>query len=114
MQYRFTLKDNNQKAYRSFVWFLFFMHVVAAGIIGLNFISSDKKFGVYNLPGIYIIATIVYFISRKKNKAFDIYSFIMALLYACFWLMYVGVIAMLIFISVFLFAFIVKGKAAQA
>ena len=40
MKYNFTLKDNNQKAYKLFTWFLFFLHIAAA-MFALN--TNDNK-----------------------------------------------------------------------
>lgn len=110
MQYRFILKDNNQKAYRSFVWFLFFLHVVAAGIIGLNAQNRDTKTGVYFFYSMIAVISIIYFFYKKNKKAFDIFSFIMVILYADFWLRHSGLIAAFIFISVFIFVFAVNRK----
>ena len=113
MQYRFTLKDNTKKAFRLFVWFLFFLHIVAAGMIGLNSVGGDVKLNAYILMGMYIFCSVVYFIYRKKGQALDIYSFIMAFIYAYFWVKHVGVFALLIFISVYLFGLIVnKSKTS--
>ena len=47
---------------------------------------------------------------RKHKKAFETFSLIMALLYANFWLKHVGVIALLIFIALFLFVTVVQRK----
>ena len=110
MQYRFTLKDNNQKAYRLFVWFLLFFHIVAAGIIGLNAVSRDTKTEVYIFYGICAIVSTVYYFNRKGKTALDTYSFIMAILYVIFWLRHIGVFAMFFLLPVFLFVFMVQRK----
>lgn len=110
MQYSFILKDNKQKAYRSFTWFLFFLHVVAAGVTGLNAFDRDVKLSVYVLLGMYAVIYSVYYFFRKHKKALDNFSFIMTLLYASFWMKHAGVTAMFIFLSVYVFVMIVRYK----
>lgn len=110
MQYSFTLKDNNEKSYRLFNWFLFFMHLLAAGIFTLNAEDRSVKISLYILLGFYLLLTSVYFIFRKNKKAFETYTLIMALLYGNFWLKHVGVVALLVFAAVFLFVTTLQGK----
>ena len=112
MNYSFTLKDNNEKAYRLFIWFLFFLHVVAACIFALNAADKNVQLGIYILLGFYALISSVNFFLRKHKKAFETFSLIMALLYANFWLKHVGVIALLIFIALFLFVTVVQRKKA--
>ena len=110
MNYNFTLKDNNEKAYRLFIWFLFFLHVVAAGIFALYATDKNVRLSIYILLGFYALISSVYFFLRKRKKAFEMFSLIMALLYANFWLKHVGVIALFIFIALFLFVTVVQRK----
>ncbi len=110
MEYNFTLKDNNQKTFRLFVWFLFFLHVAAAGVFALNAEHSGEKISIYILLGFYALISIGYYLLRKRSKAFDTFSLIMALLYANFWLKHVGFAALLIFVLVYLFVLVVQGK----
>lgn len=110
MNYSFTLKDNNVKAYRLFTWFLFFLHVAAAGIYAYNTIDKKIQFGIYILLGFYVLIATLYFFFRQHKKAFDTFSFTMALFYANFWLRYVGVIALFIFAAVFLFVNFIQKK----
>lgn len=110
MEYRFTLKDNNRKAYHTFVWFLFFLHIVAAAVFGLNAADKDVKLSIYILLGFYGIIYVVYFFFRRQKKTMETFSLIMALLYANFWLKHVSVIALFIFGAVFLFVTAVQKK----
>jgi hypothetical protein len=110
MSYRFNLKDNSQKAYRFFVWFLFFLHIVAAGVIGLSAANRDIKLSVYFLLGVYAVVSIFYFFFRKNRRAFETYSLIMALLYADFWLQHVGVTGLLIFLAIYVFVTVIQLK----
>lgn len=110
MQYSFILKSNGQKAYRQFTWFLFFLHIVAVDIVGLNSAGKSIKQDMYITLGLYIITFIVYYFSRHRKKAFEYFSFIMAVLYGIFWLKYVGVVAFLIFAAIYFFAIALRQK----
>lgn len=110
MEYRFTLMDNNRKAYNSFVWFLFFLHMVATSVLVLYSTDRNVSIGLYILLGFYIIIFTGYYFLRSRKKSLETFSLIMALLYANFWLKHVGVIALLIFVAVFLFATVVQKK----
>lgn len=110
MEYHFTLKDNNQKTFRLFVWFLFFLHVAAAAVLAINTADENVRLGIYILLGFYALISIFYYFFRKEVKAFDTFSLIMALLYANFWLKHVGVVALFIFGLVYLFVYVVQGK----
>jgi hypothetical protein len=113
MHYNFTLRDNNEKAYRSFVWFLFFLHIVAAGVFALNEVDKSVRLGIYILIGFYVMITILYFLFRERKKAVETFSLTMALLYANFWLRHVGAIALIIFGIVFLFVTTVQNKKTK-
>jgi hypothetical protein len=114
MQYRFILKDNNQKAYRGFTWFLFFLHLVAAGVIAFNAVDKRVKLSLYILMGIYLLAFVIYYLLREKKNAWPVFSAAMALLYAGFWVIYVGTTALLIFASVYFFVTMVQQKKTTA
>lgn len=108
MRYQFILKENNLKAYRSFVWFLLFLHIIAASIIGSNTDDPHIKFSLYFLTATYVVISVIYFLCRKKEKALDFYSFFMAILYANFWLEHIGETAFIIFLAVYLFAVTIR------
>lgn len=110
MKYSFTLKDNNQKAYRLFTWFLFFLHVAAA-MFALNTDDNKVKLNIGILLGFYAIISFVYYFYRKHAKALETFSLIMALFYANFWFQQVGIFAMLAFAAVYILVTIVKGKS---
>ncbi len=114
MVYTLTLKDNNQKTYNLFIWFLYFLHTVAAALVALKTTDPAVKTGMYILLGFYILSSIVYFFLRKYKRALETFSLIMALLYANFWFTNVGAVALIIFIMVYLFVTVVKGKKTTA
>lgn len=113
MKYNFTLKDNNQKAYNQFTWFLFFLHIVAAAVFVLNTGDDKVKLNIYILLGFYCILVITWFILRKHSKAMETFSLIMALLYANFWFQNAGIIAVIIFALVYVTVTLVKGKSTS-
>ena len=110
MKYSFTLKDNNQKAYNLFTWFLFFLHIAAA-IFALNTDDNKVRLSIYILLGFYAILSTVYYFYRKHPKALETFSLIMALMYANFWFQQVGIFALLVFAAVYLIVTLVKGKS---
>ena len=110
MQYSFTLKDNNQKAYNQFTWFLFFLHIIAAAVFALNTADNKVRLNVYILLAFYAMLSIIYFMYRKHQKALETFSLILALLYANFWFQHAGIIAVIAFALVYITVTLVKGK----
>lgn len=110
MTYNFILKDNNQKAYRLFTWFLFFLHLAAA-MFALNSSDNKVRISIGILLCFYVVISIAYWFYRKHAKALEAFSLMMALFYANFWFQQVGVLAMIAFIAVYLIVTVVKGKS---
>lgn len=110
MKYSFTLKDNNAKSFTLFSWFLFFLHVLAAGIFVLNTNDDKVRMSIYFLLGFYALLMIVYYVFKNRKSAFETLGLILALLYANFWFQHVGIVAVLIFAAVYVLASVVQGK----
>ncbi|HEX2683520.1 MAG TPA: hypothetical protein VHL77_06290 [Ferruginibacter sp.] len=110
MKYYFTLKDNNEKAYNLFVWFLFFLHVAIAGAYALYAGDQKVKISMYVLLGFYAVLGIVYFFYKTHKRALETFSLILALIYANFWFQHFGIVAVLIFAVVYITGAVVKGK----
>lgn len=113
MRYSFTIKDNNEKSYRTFIWFLFFLHIVAAGIFVLQATDNKVRLSLYILLGFYALLSSLYLSFRNHPKAFETFSLVLALLYANFWFQHVGIAATIIFGVIFLAVSIVQGKRTQ-
>ena len=111
MKYDFTLKDNNQKAYQRFTWFLFFLHIIPAVLFAMNTQEYNVKLNVYILLVFYAALGIVYLIYRNHNKTLETISLILALLYANFWYHNAGIVAALAFAAVFFIITLVKGRS---
>ncbi|MBK8608589.1 MAG: hypothetical protein IPL84_01170 [Chitinophagaceae bacterium] len=110
MKYSFTLKDNNEKSFRQLNWFLFFLHIVAAGIFALNTTENLVRVGLFILLGFYAVIYTVYTFFRYQRKAFETFNLIMAFLYVSFWFKYVNVTAGIIFLVVYIFIALVQAK----
>lgn len=110
MNYSFTLKDNNEKSFNLFIWFMFFLHIVAAGVFAFNAAENKVKLSLYILLGFYLLLSGVYYLLRSHKKAFETFSLILALLYANFWFQHVGTIAAIIFAVIYLVVTVVQGK----
>lgn len=113
MEYSFILKDNNQKAYKQFTWFLFFMHVVTADVFILNTNDNKVRIGVYVLLGFYLLLAMAYLMFKRHKSAFEVFSFTIAFMYAYFWFKYVGVVALIIFAVIYITVAVVKGKTTS-
>jgi hypothetical protein len=111
MEYDFILKDNNQKAYQRFTWFLFFLHIIPAVLFAMNTDEYKVQLNLYILLVFYAALGIVYLIYRKHNKTLETISLILALLYANFWYNNAGIVAALVFAVIFLIMTLVKGKS---
>jgi hypothetical protein len=110
MKYSFILKDNNQKAYNLFTWFLFFLHITAA-LFTLNTDDNKVKLSIYILLVFYAIISAVYYFYRKYAKALETFSLIMALFYVNFWFQQVGIFAALGFALIYTVVTLIKGKS---
>ncbi len=109
MKYNFILKDNNQKAYSLFTWFLFFLHIAAA-IFALNTDNNKVRLSVGILLVFYVLLSSAYYFYRRHPRALETFSLVMALLYANFWFQQAGIIAALAFAVIFIAVTVVKGK----
>ena len=110
MQYNFTLKDNNRRVYNLFMWFLFFLHVVAAAWIALRTPDKNIKGSMDVLLITYGLLCVGYFFFRRKAEVLEAFNLLLSALYVHFWFTQVGLLACLIFVLIFLFANAVKRK----
>lgn len=112
MKYSFILKDNNQKAYSLFTWFLFFLHIAAA-MFALNTNDNKVKLTLGILLVFYVLLSCAYYFYRRHPKALETFSLVMALLYANFWFQQVGILAALAFGCIYIGVTLVKGKSTS-
>jgi len=83
---RFTLvlKDNTAKAFRSFIWFLLFLHIVAASVISIN--ATGKTYHTIAIAAIilFIVIAVLLLLFKRQLKLYQLMFFISAIL---FWLL---------------------------
>ena len=110
MEYNFTLKDNKQKAWYHFTWFLFFLHIISAVVVLINNSEYIVKQNVCISLVLYAVLGIYLLIYRRENKKSGTISWLLAFVYANFWFFNAGIVAVLIFAVVYIVVTIVKGK----
>jgi hypothetical protein len=110
-QFTFTLKDNNQKAFNSFFWFMFFLHLIAASVVVSNASDKLQKIIAIAVMAAYFILTAAFFLLKNKLKL-NIYQHIVFGLMILFWLMQTAWLPAIICITAIVFAYkIVKTKS---
>jgi hypothetical protein len=110
-QFTFTLKDNNQKAFNSFFWFLLFLHVTAASVVVLNSADTSQKVIAVIVIAVYCIVTAVFFLLKTKFKL-SVYQSLVFGLMIVFWLTQAAWLPAIICIAAIVFAYkILKTKS---
>jgi hypothetical protein len=107
-QFVFTLKDNNQKAFNSFFWFLFFLHLIAAAVIAVNAsISYQKNTATFSLI-IFLVITAVFYLFKKN------YQLALFVVMVLFWLALAAWLPAVIVAIAIIFAFFILQKRSTA
>jgi hypothetical protein len=110
-QFTFILKDNNQKAFNSFFWFLLFLHVVAAPVVILNVADKPQKITAVIILAAYFILTAFFFLLKNKFKL-SIYQLVLFVLMILSWLAQTAWLPAIICIAAIVFAYeILKTKS---
>jgi hypothetical protein len=110
-QFTFTLKDNNQKAFNSFFWFLLFLHVIAVSVVVVNIADKFQKITAIAVMAAYFILTAAFFLLKNKLKL-NIYQLMLFGLMILFWLLQAAWLPAIICIAAVVFAYkIVKTKS---
>jgi hypothetical protein len=110
MKYSFILQDSTQKACRLFIGFLFFFHVVVAGVIGMNGTARQGKEELVVFLVLLSISGLLYHFFRKQKTWMDALGISMALLCFVFWERNVGIGAAIIIALIFVSVIIVRKK----
>jgi hypothetical protein len=85
MEYNIVLKDNNEKVFRIFNWFLLCLHIVATGLYAL---TSPVKYivaGCLICLGLYAVAVVLHLFYKKKIAFFIRFRFIFYAIYIAIW-----------------------------
>jgi hypothetical protein len=112
MTQRFTLilKDNTQKAFNSFSWFLLFLHLVAAAAISIN--SPDKEQHVIAIGAIVLFTIIagLLVLSKARLKLYHLLLFTWMII---FWLLLSAWLPAIVVALIILFAYrVLKIKSS--
>ncbi len=109
----FTLKDNNQKAFNSFFWFLFFLHLIAAAVIAVNASNGyQKNTAALSLITFLVISTVFYLLKNKFNQ--KNYQLVLFIAMVLFWLALAAWLPAVIISIAIIFAFFILQKRSTA
>jgi hypothetical protein len=103
-QFTFTLKDNNQKAFNSFFWFLLFLHIIAASVVVINTTGKPQKIIAIITIAVYFILTAAFFLLKNKLKL-SAYQLVVFTLVIVFWLLQNAWLPAIICIAAIFFAY---------
>ncbi len=113
MEYRLVLKDNNERAYRLFYWFLFSLHWI---LVTLTSLSSDER---YNLWGIYIVILLyaclllLFTGYRKQPSVFQRLHFLGYIFHGFVWWIVGIYLAIPLLLAIVLLSLYVKNKSTS-
>ncbi len=110
MKYRFILKENNEKSFRLFFWFLFYLHVAAAAVITLQTADKNILTGISVSTALYIFFAMLYFLFRDKRDGFYKYRFLLYIIHLNLWLLQSAFIPMAAVFLIIVFAESIKTK----
>jgi hypothetical protein len=84
MEYRLYLKDNNEKAYKLFYWFLFSLHWI------LTTLASLQRYSAFTTIAIYVqilcyAALLLCFTAWRKKFVFERFHFIGYIIHGVVW-----------------------------
>ena len=105
-QFVFTLKDNNQKAFNSFFWFLFFLHLTAASVVIINAKEQQQKTITIGIITLFLFLTAVVFLFKSKFRFYN-YQVLMFVLMVIFWPVQSAWVPAIIVAAVIVFAIVV-------
>ncbi len=103
-QFTFTLKDNNQKAFNSFFWFLLFLNIIAASVVVISTAGKPQKIIAIITIALYFILTAAFFLLKNKFK-FNLYQLVVFTLMIVFWLLQSAWLPAIICIAAIFFAY---------
>jgi hypothetical protein len=102
-QFVFTLKDNNQKAFNTFFWFVYFLHLIAASVVIINSKNAQQKNVALGIFIFILLCTAVFYLLKNKFQLFS-YQLLIFVLMVIFWLLQLAWLPAIVVIAVMLFA----------
>ncbi len=112
-QFLFTLKDNNQKAFNSFFWFLFFLHFIAAAVRAFNATNNYQKNIAASSMAVFLLLTAFFFLFKNKIKQKN-YQLVLLGLMVLFWLVQAAWLPALIVVMAVSLSFVILKKKSEA
>jgi hypothetical protein len=110
-QFAFTLKDNTQKAFDSFFWFLSFLHLVIISVIIINAADTYQSNVARATAFLLIFSFLIFFFFKHKIKLITFQRIIFLVLIG-FWLIQLVWFAAVSLILIIAFArFVLKKKS---
>jgi hypothetical protein len=101
-QFVFTIKDNNQKAFNTFFWFLYFLHLIVASVIVVNTkVAFYKNIALASFV-VLLLLTSIFYIFKNKVKLYSFQLVLFAVMVLSWplqsaWLPFVAVTVIIIF-----------------
>jgi len=110
-QFTFILKDNTQKAFNSFYWFLFFLHVIASAAMPFKETNAYHRTVGWIFLLMLGLLTFLYPYFKGKIKLLT-YQRIVSLIMVCFWIaLFAWIPAIVLIIAVVFANFILTRKS---
>jgi len=110
-QFTLTLKDNTQKAFNSFFWFLFLFHVIIISIIILNAADDYHRNIAWGTAFLVTLFSFSFFVFKFRIQIFQVVLF---LLITGFWIAQLAWLPAAILIAIIIFARFVSTKKSIA
>jgi len=110
-QYSFIVKNNSQKAFNTFFWFLYFLHVIAAAVIALK--AADPFHQLYATGTLlFFVAASAFFYFLKKRVDHTAYKPLMLVAMILLWPFESAWLPAIIFTTLIVFAWLIKDRKA--
>jgi hypothetical protein len=110
-QFTLTLKDNTQKAFNSFFWFLSFLHLIIISVITINAVDTYQS-NIARATVFLLIFSLLFFFFFKRKIKLTTFQGLLFLLMIAFWLMQLAWLAAISLILIIVFArYVLKQKS---
>jgi hypothetical protein len=107
-QFTIILKDNTQKAFNSFFWFLFFLHLVAAAVFSMSFNEAQHTIALVAIALFFAIAALLILFKAQSR----IYHMLLFTSMVVFWLLLSAWLPAIVVMLIIVFAYrILKVKS---
>jgi len=112
-QFTFTLKDNTQKAFNSFSWFLFCLHIIIISVVIIKGADSYHA-SVAWITAFLFTLTLFSFFFFKNRFSLQSFQLLLFLLMTGFWIAQLAWLPALVLTGIIIFARFVSKKKSIA